>query len=61
MDGIGRLGARGLDEAEDLAGRLVVPVSAVVDAILLLDLEVAGVGGGDGFAGQARDVSWVSR
>ena len=47
---------RGLDQAEDLAGRLVVPVALVRHAVLGSDLDVAGVSGGDGLRGQPGDV-----
>src|SRR5688500_4271903 len=44
----GGLGVRCLDEAEHLAARVVDPVGLVVDAVLLLDLDVLGV--------RARDI-----
>src|SRR5579862_853873 len=56
MDRLGRLGAGGLGQAEDLAGRLVVPVAEEVDAVLALDGEVGGVGLGDRFGGQAGNL-----
>jgi hypothetical protein len=36
----GRVGVRGLHEAEHLAVRLVDPVLPVVDAVLVLDVQV---------------------
>jgi len=56
MDLVGGLGARCLDETEDLAGRLVEPVAQVPDVVLALDREVGRVGGGDAGRGQALDV-----
>src|SRR5207342_825560 len=53
------LAVGGVDEAEDLAGRLVDPVMAVVDAVLPLHADVRGVGTGDVLgldAGQVVDI-----
>ena len=56
MGGDRRLGRWGLRQAEDLAGRLVVPVALVGHAVLGSDLDVAGVSGGHGLRGQTGDV-----
>jgi hypothetical protein len=56
VDGDGRRLVGGLDQAEDLAGRLVEPVVPVVDAVFVLDLEVPGVRGRDGLGGQPGNV-----
>src|SRR5438270_4534057 len=56
VDGLGGRGVRRLDEAEHLARALVEPVLQVTDAVALLLLEIALVGLGDSFGGQAVDV-----
>ncbi|VXB70832.1 hypothetical protein AERO9AM_20707 [Aeromicrobium sp. 9AM] len=53
---LGGCGVRSLDEAEHLARVLVEPVLLVVDAVLALDLEVLGMGTGDGVCGEAFDL-----
>ena len=50
------LGVGRLDQAEHLPGALVEPVLLVVDAVGALDLEVAGVGSGDGLGGEPVDL-----
>src|SRR5262245_28110377 len=44
MHGFSRLLAGRLHEAEDLAGAFVEPVAEILDAVFLLDLQVAAVG-----------------
>src|SRR6266542_5511697 len=44
MHGLRRLPARGLHETEDLAVALVEPVAQILDAVLLLDLQVLPMG-----------------
>src|SRR5262245_50277169 len=53
---VGGLGIWCLDEAIDLPGRLVIPVAQVGHAVLRSDLDVAGMGLRDAFAGQAGDI-----
>ena len=50
------LGRRRLDQAEDLASGLVVPVAQIGHAVLGTDLHVASVRIGDGGAGQSGNV-----
>ena len=40
VDGDGDIGARRLGQAEDLAGRLVEPVTQVADAVFVLHVQV---------------------
>ena len=61
MDLDGRLGRWRFDEAEDLAGGLVVPVTLIGHAVGRSDFDVAGVRVGDGGRGQTGIWSWVSR
>src|SRR6185503_15443840 len=56
VDGLRGLLAGSLDEAEDLARSLVVPVLQVVDAVLVLALQVLAVGVGEPLRGQPVDL-----